>query len=48
MSRKKPSLTADFESPMSDRRRGKGVFFTLLILSVVGLAVWVVASTHDS
>jgi hypothetical protein len=44
MSRKKASVTADFENPMTDKRRGKGIFFTLLILSVVGLAVWVVAN----
>jgi hypothetical protein len=48
MSRKKPSLIADFENPMTDQRRGKGIFFTLLVLSVVGLTVWVVASIQDS
>jgi hypothetical protein len=48
MSRKKPSLTADFENPMTDQRRGEGIFFTLLVLSVVGLTVWVVASIQDS
>jgi hypothetical protein len=48
MSRKKPPLTADFENPMTDQRHGKGILFTLLVLSVVGLVVWVVASNQDS
>ena len=50
MSKKnKTSITKDFEK-MADEAsgRGKGIFATLLVLSVVGLVIWLVMSNQES
>ena len=50
MSKSKTPVTKDFENPMANENsgRGKGIFATLLILSVVGLVIWLVMSNQDS
>jgi di/tricarboxylate transporter len=50
MSKSKTSITKDFENPMADGAsgRGKGIFATLVVLSVVGLIVWLVMSNQES
>jgi len=50
MSKRKASKTRDFENPMSGERsgRGKGIFATLLVLSLVGFVVWLVMSSQES
>lgn len=50
MSKRKASTTRDFENPMTGEgsRRGKGVFGTLLVLSLVGLVIWLVVNNQES
>jgi len=48
MSKRKASHTPDFESPMTEKKRGKGIFMALLTLFVLGLAVRVITSDQDS
>lgn len=46
----KSKITKDFENPIPDEvsGRGKGIFATLLVLSVVGLVIWLVLNNQDS
>jgi len=49
MSKRKAPTTRDFERSISGEgsRRGKGVFATLLVLSLVGVVIWLVTSSQE-